>query len=330
MTGWLGHDPAIAELLAALDSGRLHHGWLLGGPEGIGKAGIARDFAQRLLGAGAPAGVLTPAPDDPVARLVAAQTHPDMVVLERAQKEAKKGDAPGLARNITVDQIRGLSRFLHLAPSMATRRVVVIDAADDMERGAANALLKNLEEPPRDTIFLLISHAPGRLLPTIRSRCRFLPFQPLADADLRRVLRAQAPDLSPDALEALVRGAEGSPGRALRMRDLDVAGLEAVLARIADGQDADRRERLKLARSLTTKAGQARFAAFLELAPHFIARRLRAARSTDAAASADLWEEAVALAQGAVAPLQLEPHATVLAICDVVARLASTREAMGV
>lgn len=321
MNGWLGQDRAIVELAAALDGGRLHHAWLLGGPAGVGKAGIAQDFAKRLLGA-APSlfggGPLDVAEDDPVARLIDAGTHPDLVRVERQQREAKKGEAATLARNITVDQIRHLSRFLHLAPSMAERRVVLVDAAEDMERGAANALLKSLEEPPRGTVFLLISHAPGRLLPTIRSRCRYVHFQGLGDADMVRVLERVVPDLPAKDRDALIRGAEGAPGRALAMRDLDLAGLEAALDRIVQGGDPTNRERIALARMLTPKAAQARYEAFLDFVPHYVARRLRADR---AAADPEIWEEAVRLGQGAVT-LSLEPGATIFALCGTVARLA--------
>src|SRR5690606_18711357 len=103
----------------------------------------------------------------------------DFALLERLEKDDKKGEAGQLARNITVEQIRGLSRLLHSAPSMGTRRIVLIDSADDLETGAANALLKNLEEPPEGAVFLLVAHRPGRLLPTIRSRCRVLRFSAL-------------------------------------------------------------------------------------------------------------------------------------------------------
>lgn len=322
MAGWRGQDRPVAELMAGLAGERLHHAWLLGGPAGIGKAGIAHDFAKRLLGAQADPLV---APDhlairagDPVARLVDAGTHPDLVLIRRLPRDAKKGEAPTLARNINVDQVRSLSRFLHLAPSMAERRVVLIDAAEDMERGAANALLKSLEEPPRNTIFLLISHMPGRLLPTIRSRCRALHFQPLDDGAMEDVLTAVVPDLSAPDRAALIRGAEGAPGRALAMRDLDLTGMEAALERIAQSGDPTHKERIQLARSLAPKAAQARYEAFLEYVPHYIARRLRT--SADAQ-KADAWSEAVALGQGAIT-LSLDPSATIFALCGSVARLA--------
>jgi DNA polymerase-3 subunit delta' len=325
MSSWLGQDRPIADLMAALSGERLHHAWLLGGTAGVGKAGVALDFAKRLLGAEGdpmvPSGQLSVRKDDSVARLVNANTHPDLVLIHRLARDAKKGEPPTLARNITVDQIRSLSRFLHLAPSMAERRVIIIDAAEDMERGAANALLKNLEEPPRNTIFLLISHTPGRLLPTIRSRCRTLHFQPLNDVDMDQVLTGIAPELSSADRQALIRGAEGAPGRALAMRPLDLAGLESVLGRIAQSGDPTHRDRIQLARALAPKAAQARYEAFLDFVPHYIARHLRNARTSEDGQKADAWAEAVALGQGAIT-LSLDPAATIFALCGSVARLA--------
>lgn len=324
MTPWRGQDRAIGELLAAARGDRLHHGWLLGGPRGVGKGGIARDFAKLLLGAQVAGEGLWFVEGDPVVRLAEAGSHPDLVILERLQKDAKKGEEAATARNITVDQIRGLSRFLHLAPSMARRRVVVIDAADDMERGAANALLKNLEEPPRDTVFLLVSHAPGRLLPTIRSRCRFLHFPPLGPADMQAVLSEIAVDLDPDERAALIRSAEGSPGRALAMRGLDLAAVEAALDRIAATGDPGHGERIALARALAPKAAQARYEAFLDFVPHYIARRLREQPGASAGGHVRLWAEASALGRGALG-LSLEPAATVIALCGTVASLAEEK-----
>lgn len=184
MTLWRGHDRQIAQLIAAPDAGRMHHGWIFAGPQGVGKAGIAFDFAKRLLvlgaGGAAPADRLAPPDGDVAVKLMDAGAHPDFMRLERLEREDRKGESGGtLARNISVDQVRSLSRLLNNAPSMGSRRVIVVDSADDLEAGAANALLKSLEEPPAGAVFVLIAHAPGRLLPTIRSRCRMLRFQPL-------------------------------------------------------------------------------------------------------------------------------------------------------
>jgi len=330
MTQWRGQERAIASLADALSQDRMHHAWLLGGPKGVGKAGIARAFAKILLGATnrGQAGDLMPDADHQVSKLVDAGTHPDLNIIERLAKDARKDDedaAGNLARSISVAQIRGLSRFLHLAPSMADRRIIIVDSADDMDRNAANALLKNLEEPPRATIFFLISHAPGRLLPTIRSRCRFLPFQPLEEADMTAILTDLAQDMAMAERAALVAAAEGSPGRALSMCAHDMAAIEAALDRIATTGDPDQNDTMSLARSMTGKAAQQRFEAFVDFVPHFIARRARAGRCAPGAA-ASAWRNAIDAGGGAVA-LSLDPLSTVFSLCAVVARLEHDRQA---
>ncbi|WP_174275403.1 AAA family ATPase, partial [Sphingomonas bacterium] len=184
----IGHDDAVAAFREAARSDRLHHSWLLAGPQGVGKASFAQ-LAARWLLAGAPEGFAI-ADEHPSARLLAAGSHPDFKLLERLTKDKSEERA----RSIGVDQVRALQPLFATTPSLSQRRVVVIDAIDDLERSAANALLKNLEEPPVGTIFLLVSHAPGRLLPTIRSRCRLLRFGRLGAAQCETVLRRVLPD----------------------------------------------------------------------------------------------------------------------------------------
>src|SRR5574338_103639 len=191
----VGQDRAVQQFSGAWKRGALHHAWLLAGPRGVGKATFAREAATRVLAeAAGPAipdpGLETPA-DHRIARLVEAGSHPDLRWLERLQNE-KTGN---LARNITVDQVRLLGDLFDLTPALSPWRVVVIDSIDDLEKSAANALLKMLEEPPANTIFFLVTHAPGRLLPTIRSRCRRLDFQSLDDEAMTSIVGKSLPDL---------------------------------------------------------------------------------------------------------------------------------------
>lgn len=319
MTRVLGHDAARAEMLRAAGGGRLHHGWIFAGPPGIGKASLAREIALVLLAGEERAGRI--ADDHPAAHLFHAGTHPDYAELRRLEKD--NGD---LARNIGVDQVRGLARLLSTAPSISRRRIVLIDSADDMERGAANALLKSLEEPPRDTLFLLVSHAPSRLLPTIRSRCRLLRLSPLGQADMEQALRQADPDLTPVELAELVRIGEGAPGRALALSGLAIAEMLDTLARIAATGDPDNGERIGLAKALAARAARPRFEAFLTQAPAFIAGRARDLRGPALADAIAAWEQARDLAAGAI-PLSLDPAATVFELCGHVATLAGTARA---
>ncbi|BAK66698.1 DNA polymerase III delta' subunit [Sphingobium sp. SYK-6] len=325
MTRWFGHDAQIAQLIAASAAVRMHHGWILAGPKGVGKAGIAFDFAKRLLVAGAggpvPAATLAPGDEDTQVRLLNGGAHPDFVRLERLERDDRKGDGSTLARNITVDQVRGLARLLHSAPSMGSRRVVLIDSADDLEAGAANALLKNLEEPPAGAMFLLVAHRPGRLLPTIRSRCRMLRFHALDDDVMQAALAQAMPDLPAAERARLVASGEGSPGQALAMRALDLPALEESLGVIAGGGRAADAERAKLMSALSGVAARPRLEAFVELVPRFIARRIRAAQGPALGRGLDAFEEAQRLGAGAVTPLQLEPGALVFTLCDTVAGL---------
>lgn len=325
MNPLVGHRAATAAFAAAMAGGRLHHAWLIAGAPGIGKARFAAAAALRLLAeAAGPAPATAPldVPDDhPVARLVAAGSHPDFVRLERPE-DAVTG---ALKRSIPIEQVRQLLRRFATTPSLSPRRVVLIDGAEDMERAAANALLKALEEPPAGTVFLLVSHAPGRLLPTIRSRCRLLALQPLADAETATVLRAERPDLAVDEIAALAAAAGGAPGTALRYAGLDVAGLDAALDRLVRHGDPSNAIRGPLARALGLKSAQPRYEAFLDRAPARLAAEARRGR----AEAVGLWEEARRLADGAVR-LSLDPQVTVFELAGLVARLApSSGDARG-
>lgn len=268
-----GHDQAIERFLGAWRSGAMHHAWLLTGSRGLGKASFARAAALRLLAEAA-----GPAPDGegidtsethPTAHLINAGSHPDFRLLERI--ENKTGTA--LQRNISVDQVRELGDLFSVTPAMSDWRVVVIDAADDLEASGANALLKMLEEPPAKCIFLLVSHVPGRLLPTIRSRCTRLEFLALGDDVMASVLAEQG--IEPAKIEELVRRAGGSPGKALSYAALDLAPLHDQALAIMRSGDPVNERRSKLAQALALKAAGERYAAFLQIVPTMIADEAR-------------------------------------------------------
>jgi len=316
----VGHHAAVAALLDASRSGRMHHAWLLTGPQGIGKARFARAAALRLLAdaAGPPVSGDTLAVPEAhrIATLFAAGSHPDHRELVRLAND--RGD---LARSVRVDQVRALGPFFGTMPSLSERRVVVVDAIDDLERSAANALLKNLEEPSAGIVFLLVSHAPGRLLPTIRSRCRLLRFAPLSEDETALVLQRELPDEDEAGRAALLRIAAGAPGAAMRFAGLDVAGIDTAIHRLSHEGDTGNGLRTALARTLGTKPAQARYEAFLERAPAHIAAVARTRPAGDLAETVALWQQARDIADRAVRHSD-DPQATVFQIAGLLARLA--------
>jgi len=325
MTPLYGHEAAIAAFRAALDTDRLHHAWLLAGPEGVGKALFADKAALRMLAGGTVTPVKAPAldvPDDhPTARLVAAGSHPDLMRLERLTRD----NGTELARSISVDQVRGLQRLFATTASMSPRRAVVIDAIDDLERNAANALLKNLEEPPPDTLFLLVSHSPERLLPTIRSRCRLLRLSPLAPDAMTSALRSALPGANAEEIEALVAVGEGAPGRAIAWRGLDIVALDREMDLLARHGDRTNARRSALAASLALKAAQGRYEAFLARAPSRLAAAAKARTGQARAEAIRLWERATSLA-GSARRHSLDPASVVFELAGMLAALAEGQD----
>jgi DNA polymerase-3 subunit delta' len=255
--------------------------------------------------------------DHRIAKLIEAGSHPDMRWLQRLPKE--KGE--GLARNISVKQIRELGEFMGLTAALSPWRTVVIDPVDDLEREGANALLKMLEEPPPNTIFFLVSHAPGRLLPTIRSRCRRLDFQALDHAAMTSVLERILPDLPANEREKLITLSDGSAGRALAFAELDLTPLEENARRILREGDPHNVSRSELASQLSRKAAGDRYTAFLELAPSLVAREARDLPEPQRQRALMAYDKIRELT--AVAPrLSLDPAATVFQIGGILASVA--------
>jgi DNA polymerase-3 subunit delta' len=250
-----GHEGAEAAFEATRARGRLHHAWLLTGPEGVGKATFAYRAARRLLGAPADAayGVLGSSPDHPVSRQIIARSHPDLFVLERVDENGK------VRKVIPVDEARALSEFFSKSPASAPHRVAIVDAADDLNVNAANALLKTLEEPPPHGVLLLVSHSPGRLIATIRSRCRRLAFAPMDLEETAAFVRARE-DVNAEEALRLARMSNGAPGRAWALAKAGAIAIDdAARGLLADLPRLDEGLALSLADRFRGAEGQAQF-----------------------------------------------------------------------
>ena len=277
----LGHAAVEAELRRLFDNGRLPHALLLGGPRGIGKATLAFRLARFVLaqssgeepqiglfGGSADAGLAIPA-DSGVFRRVASGGHADLLTVERAYDPRRRR----LRSEIVVDDTREIGAFLHLTAAEGGWRVVIVDGADEMNRNAANALLKILEEPPRRTLLLLVAHSPGRLLPTIRSRCRRLALTPLSPEIVGELLARYRPDLAEAEAAAVTALAGGSIGRAL---DLAVAGgvelYRSLLALLSRDQGLDPAALHAFADRLARPEAEEAYRAVEELVGQLLAR----------------------------------------------------------
>jgi len=316
----VGQDRAVEQFASAWASRKLHHAWLLAGPKGVGKASFAHAAARRVLAeaAGPPFDLPGIDTDDehPIVRLVDAGSHPDMRQLERLLNE-KTGN---LNRNIKVEQIRDLGEFLSLSAALSPWRVVVIDTLDELESSGANALLKMLEEPPPNTLFFLVSHAPGRLLPTIRSRCRRLDFHKLDDDAMTSILEREAEGISAAERQRIISMSFGSAGRALAFAELGLAKLEDAAVAILRQGDPTNARRAELATELGKKAAADRYAAFLDLAPSLIAREARKLEGAPRERALDAYAKARELA--AMAPrVSLDPAATVFQLGGILAEV---------
>jgi DNA polymerase-3 subunit delta' len=277
-----GHAAAEGELLRAHASGRMHHAWLITGARGVGKATLAWRFARFLLAtprdegsmfAPPPPDTLDIAADAPVARRMRQLAEPRLFLLRRGANLT--GSA--LSADIRVDEVRRMKSFFALSAADGGRRVAIIDAADEMNTGAANALLKLLEEPPAEVTFLVIAHQPHRLLPTIRSRCRVLRLTALPEEPLARALEQAGGSVDPASVPALGALAGGSVGEAFRLTHLDgLAIYQSLVALMAGLPRLDRPRALVLAETGAGKGADERFDLIVTLLDLLLARIARA------------------------------------------------------
>ena len=316
----VGQDRAVEQFASAWATRKLHHAWLLGGPKGVGKASFAHAAARRVLADAA--GPVSDLPgletDDehPIVKLVEAGSHPDMRWLERVENPDAKVKGT-LYRNIIVKQVRELGAFMSMTAALSPWRVAVIDTVDELEPSGANALLKMLEEPPANTLFFLVSHAPGRLLPTIRSRCRMLNFNALDDDAMASILDLKT-ELSAPERDKVIAMSFGSAGRALAFAELGLAKLEEQALAILRQGDPTNARRSELASELGKKASADRYAAFLDLAPSLIAREARRLEGSSRERALEAYAKARELA--VIAPrVTLDPAATVFQIGGILA-----------
>jgi DNA polymerase-3 subunit delta' len=278
-SAWFGERSAERTLLDAYRGGRMHHAWLLAGPKGIGKATLAYRFARFALahpdpgGKGAGTAVdLSVSPDDPVFRKVAARAHPNLLVLERPWDDEKKR----YRTELTVPEIRRTVSFFGSTAAEAGWRIAIVDPADDMNANAANALLKVLEEPPARSLFLIVSHAPGRLLPTIRSRCRRLEVMPLSNEAIAAAIAEHGDDIEPADLDLAAVLAEGSLRRAILL--LEEGGIDqyrALAELLARLPDIDVEAMHAFADAAGGRGGDEAYTGFLDLIRGWLVRRIR-------------------------------------------------------
>jgi len=258
-----GHDQLWHEWREAMAGSRMHHAWLLAGRRGVGKASFAMAAARDLVAA---------APGQ--------EHHPDIILLTHGPKDDKEerkraeGKPFELARSIRIAQVRAMQHRLTTRPTAGSRRAIVIDPADDLERNAANALLKSLEEPPEGTFFLLVAHSPARLLPTIRSRCRVLRFPTVSDDEMGDLLAEMVPNADMQTRAAAIAAAAGSPGAALDFVQLDLGEVATIMRRILAEGDSGFTLRGQLASAIGPRPDRERLQAVLDLARAALSQRL--------------------------------------------------------
>ena len=280
----IGHDIAKTQFEKAFASGKPHHAWLIHGPKGIGKATFAYQMAAKALG------------NDPgqSRRWIESRAHPDLFVLERQLNDAKPRK---LKAEISVEDARSLSGFLARTASGGWR-VVIIDAADDLNAESANAILKLVEEPPPHVLIFLISHQPGKLLRTLKSRCLRLPFERLSDLDCSHIINVLPMDQKPEReeMQAALAHAQGRPGQALAL--LGSVGAKAFSA-FAQLNRPKPSQLLAIANQLSGRGvGPDEFSIFTNMLQDWLAEKAKASVNVRLAATHQTISENARIVQG--------------------------------
>ncbi|EFL90263.1 DNA polymerase III subunit delta' [Ahrensia sp. R2A130] len=275
----VGHDGAMSQLTSAHRAGRLHHAWMISGPRGVGKSTLALNFAKHLFahpaGAHAPEAFDGGSISDALHGSVSQGSHNQLLHLTRPWDP--KGER--FKTQLSVDEIRRTVPFYGMTAGGGGYRVTIIDAADDMNTSAANAVLKMLEEPPAKSIFFVLAHAPGSLLPTIRSRCRVLPLDPLSPENISSILNTVSLDGAGEGSGDAARLAQGSVRRAIQLQQGDVlkfySQFESLMKQPKPGEARDWVAVHMLADNLSKRGGEAAYDLFIELVLDWIASRVR-------------------------------------------------------
>jgi DNA polymerase-3 subunit delta' len=328
---FFGHAAAEAELLEAYRRNRLAQAWILGGPEGIGKATLAWRFARFLLAhpdptaaAVAAAADLSVPAEHPAARRVASLALADIFLLRREWNDKTKKPFT----EIRVDDVREITRAFHQGSGMGGWRVAIIDCADDLNRSAANALLKLIEEPPERSLFLLVAHQPGRILPTIRSRCRKLMLGALTQEETAAAVAALGPpwsDMPGADVSAAAARAEGSVRETLRLLGGDALAFDSSVARLLLGLPrVDWLGVHFLADKLTGRDNEAAYETFMRSLEKHLDARVRALAATGAAPArlmgcARAWDDIRGLARETEV-FNFDKKAMVLSVFDRLAQ----------
>lgn len=309
-TGVSGHDSARATLLDRLDASRLPGGILIHGPRGIGKATLAFDLARRIFERTGDESAVH------IAAQVAAGAYPNLFVMRKAARDTGKGYYTA----IRVEEVRRFIEEMRMTRGRAGHRIAIVDPIDDCNTSSANALLKILEEPPADTTFLLVSHRPGSLLPTIKSRCFQVALRPIADTDVRTVLDRVGGQ--PLAIERAVSLAGGRPRRGFEAMLLGEGGaLQLLQSWLADPVAAPSAARIALADALGADRDSAELRFARDILSDWLAEAAKSAAATGdrvrLASANELWEKARASLADAD-EYNLDMRQTLVALFDAI------------